>query len=165
VQITTPPVGESVLRYRRLARGQKACSAQQSLIPPDNDSGFGNGPATDEDFTGPYPVAVGNELLLLDLRGGGRVLLVGARAGARFTVVVDMQELGTSAADLGPLTRRERQVLELVAQGLATKRIAASLEISPWTVTDHLKAIFAKTGVASRAELMALVIARGRVAA
>jgi hypothetical protein len=68
IAFTTPPVGESVLRYCRLARGQKACSAQQSLIPPDNDSAFGNGPATDEDFTGPYPLAVGNELLLLDHR-------------------------------------------------------------------------------------------------
>jgi DNA-binding CsgD family transcriptional regulator len=104
-------------------------------------------------------------LMGVPLRGGGRVLLVGARAGTRVTVVVEMQESGTDAVDLGPLTRRERQVLELVAQGLATKRIAAVLDISAWTVSDHLKAIFAKTGVASRGELMANVIARRRVAA
>jgi DNA-binding CsgD family transcriptional regulator len=101
----------------------------------------------------------------IPLRGGGRVLLVGARAGGQVTVVVEIQESGTSRVDLDPLTRRERQVLELVAQGLATKRIATLLDITPWTVTDHLKAIFAKKGVASRAELMALVIARGRAAA
>jgi DNA-binding CsgD family transcriptional regulator len=101
----------------------------------------------------------------IPMRGGGRLLLFGARAGPRVTVVVEMQESGPSTPDLDPLTRRERQVLELVEQGLATKRIASLLDITPWTVSDHLKAIFAKKGVSSRAELLALVIARGRAAA
>jgi DNA-binding CsgD family transcriptional regulator len=55
------------------------------------------------------------------------------------------------------LTRRERDVAALAARGRATKQIAADLRISPFTVKDHLKAVFAKVGVQSRAELVAML--------
>lgn len=67
-------------------------------------------------------------------------------------------------ADLTPillegydLTARETDIVLLLARGLATKEIAAELSISPHTVRDHVKAIFAKTGFASRGELVARV--------
>jgi DNA-binding CsgD family transcriptional regulator len=53
------------------------------------------------------------------------------------------------------LTRRERQLVALVRDGLATKQLAESLSISPHTVQDHLKAVFAKTRAGSRRELVA----------
>jgi DNA-binding CsgD family transcriptional regulator len=44
--------------------------------------------------------------------------------------------------------------------GLATKQLAAALCISPHTVQDHLKAIFAKTRLSSRRELVSHLAGR-----
>ncbi len=55
------------------------------------------------------------------------------------------------------LTRREREVAALIAQDADTAAIADRLVISPWTVQDHCKAIFEKTGTHTRRELRAVV--------
>jgi LuxR family maltose regulon positive regulatory protein len=64
---------------------------------------------------------------------------------------------GDGAAQLGnrvsdPLTSRERDVLAMISQGLSNKRIARALEISPETVKSHVKHIFLKLTVSTRAE-------------
>ena len=50
------------------------------------------------------------------------------------------------------LTPRERDVLAMISQGFSNKHIARSLEISPETVKTHVKRIFLKLAVNTRAE-------------
>ena len=61
----------------------------------------------------------------------------------------------TTAAQLTP---QERQVAALVRQGLSNRDVAARLFVSPRTVDFHLRNVFSKLGVASRAELTALAL-------
>ena len=67
-----------------------------------------------------------------------------------------------SAAELEPLrlalydlTPREREVAKLLVRGATNDAIARALWISRYTVKDHVKAVYAKLQVASRAELSA----------
>lgn len=57
-----------------------------------------------------------------------------------------------SEADVEPLTAREREVLQLLAEGLPNKIIAARLKITDHTVKFHVNAIMTKLGVQSRTE-------------
>lgn len=57
---------------------------------------------------------------------------------------------------LGALTEREREVLDLLAQGLTNKEIAERLFITPNTVKRHLKAVFEKLGVHTRSAATAI---------
>jgi DNA-binding CsgD family transcriptional regulator len=56
------------------------------------------------------------------------------------------------------LTPQERQVAQLVRKGLSNKDVAGQLFVSPRTVDFHLRNVFAKTGVTSRAELVGLAL-------
>jgi DNA-binding CsgD family transcriptional regulator len=62
------------------------------------------------------------------------------------------------------LTAREREVLALVAAGVANKGIARSLGVSPNTVKFHLASLFDKLGVATRAEAIAAAARAGEIA-
>jgi ATP/maltotriose-dependent transcriptional regulator MalT len=57
------------------------------------------------------------------------------------------------------LTARERDVLAMISQGFANKRIARTLEISPETVKSHVKRIFSKLAVSSRTEAVSQAVA------
>jgi DNA-binding NarL/FixJ family response regulator len=61
------------------------------------------------------------------------------------------------------LTPREREVLQMLASGLANKEIAAKLSISDHTVKFHVASILGKLGASTRTEAVALGIRRGLV--
>lgn len=62
-----------------------------------------------------------------------------------------------------PLSERELEVLDLLAEGLSNKLIAHRLSISEHTVKTHVAAIFAKLGASSRTEAVSQAIRRGLV--
>ena len=55
----------------------------------------------------------------------------------------------------------EEEIVRLVAKGLPNKTIAAVLGISPWTVATHLRRVFGKLQVSSRAEMVARALRQG----
>ena len=66
-------------------------------------------------------------------------------------------------AVVDPLTEREREVLQLTAEGLANKQIAAVLQISENTVKFHLSSLYTKLGVTSRTEAVRAGARRGLI--
>lgn len=75
-----------------------------------------------------------------------------------------LRKLGTGTRPgprtAGPLTSRERQVLDLVSHGLSNHDIGERLFISPKTVEHHVGRIFSKLGLRSRVEAVAWALRR-----
>jgi len=71
-------------------------------------------------------------------------------------------EAGRPGAGPGQLTRRERDVATLVAQGMSNSQIAAALVISVRTVETHVQHIMDKLGCSTRAQIAAWSAARSR---
>ena len=92
-------------------------------------------------------------------RRGRLVVVRGSLVGPdRVAVLLEAArpaELAAAIADTYGFTERERVVTELVAHGLTTAEIADRLHLSAYTVQDHLKAIFEKSGTGTRGELVA----------
>jgi DNA-binding NarL/FixJ family response regulator len=74
-----------------------------------------------------------------------------------------LAQLSLSVGAEETLTPREREVLQLMAQGLPNKVIAKHLDISLHTVKFHVGAILTKLGASSRTEAVALGARRGYV--
>lgn len=69
--------------------------------------------------------------------------------------VVEANQVSTTHTDvISRLTERELQIVKLVASGHPNKQVAKQLHISEWTVSTHLRRIFAKLGVDSRAAMV-----------
>jgi DNA-binding CsgD family transcriptional regulator len=80
---------------------------------------------------------------------GGDVALVLERAPSPQATALRLEAHG--------VTEREREVAALLARGLTNVAIAERLVLSPYTVQDHIRSLFDKTGVGSRQELVARV--------
>jgi DNA-binding CsgD family transcriptional regulator len=59
------------------------------------------------------------------------------------------------------LSSRELEIARMIANGHTNRTIAAVLDISPWTVSTHLRRVFAKLNVGSRAAMVAQLVANG----
>jgi DNA-binding NarL/FixJ family response regulator len=108
---------------------------------------------------------------------GSEEIALTLRAVAAGLVVLDhrIADALTEAAPASPpyrpegdlpeaLTAREREVLELIAQGMPNKTIAAELHISEHTVKFHVGSILAKLGASSRSEALARAARLGLIA-
>ncbi len=71
--------------------------------------------------------------------------------------------LASSVQDIEPLTAREEEVLQLLAEGLTNRQIASRLTISEHTVKFHLSSIFGKLGVMSRTEAIRVGAQQGLI--
>lgn len=69
----------------------------------------------------------------------------------------------SSASALEPLTEREREVLQFMAQGLQNKEIANQLHISERTVKFHVSAVLAKLGAGNRTEAVRMAVQHGLI--
>lgn len=61
------------------------------------------------------------------------------------------------------LTSREREVLQMLAQGLGNKEIAVRLKISEHTVKFHVASILGKLGASTRTEAVSIALRRGLI--
>ena len=75
--------------------------------------------------------------------------------GDRYYLVRRRTQLENAAISL---TIREQEIAQLIAEGLPNKIIGKRLGISPWTVATHLRRMFRKLGVKTRAALIARLI-------
>lgn len=92
--------------------------------------------------------AMNGDLDLTAVCGGG-LATVADRGAVRLTLIIEVTDASHS------LSPRELQIARMVAGGATNHAIARSLDISPWTVSTHVRRIFAKLGVGTRAEMVA----------
>ncbi|HET8911023.1 MAG TPA: response regulator transcription factor [Ktedonobacteraceae bacterium] len=123
------------------------------------------------------------ELQRLGLLGWGLVPIDASASQLQATVLAAAQGLASLPASLAvrfgrqpamlassalaetdeSLTAREREVLELVSQGLSNKLIARQLQISEHTVKFHISSIATKLGATSRTDSVRLGLRRGLI--
>jgi DNA-binding NarL/FixJ family response regulator len=113
---------------------------------------------------GVLPAETAPEQLVAALEAAAAGLLVLHPEDLVATMPVASSAQGARIAELvEPLTPREREVLQMLASGLANKIIAVRLGISEHTVKFHVAAILGKLGAESRTEAVALGIRRGLI--
>jgi DNA-binding NarL/FixJ family response regulator len=78
-------------------------------------------------------------------------------------IVLPYRSASHDALTAEPLTARERQVLDLLAEGLPNKSIAARLGISDQTVKFHVASVAGKLGAANRTDAVRLAVRRGLI--
>jgi DNA-binding NarL/FixJ family response regulator len=89
---------------------------------------------------------------LLRRTAAGELILPAAHLAALVELVRVSRLDANDGARIDALTRREREVLALLADGHTTQEVSAALSISVMTVQSHVKNVLAKLGVHSKVE-------------
>jgi DNA-binding NarL/FixJ family response regulator len=76
----------------------------------------------------------------------------------------DLQSRGSAGASSGRLTHRQIQLMNLVAEGLSNKEIASSLNLSQYTVKNHLRRVMRQVEARNRYDAVAAIRASGFIA-
>ena len=105
----------------------------------------------------PRSCAAASESLRADARAGR------LDSGAVEIVLSSVARRSRRLSGPAGLTRRETQVLALIATGAATKQVASMLGIAPKTAATHIERIYAKTAVTNRAAATRFAIQHGLV--
>jgi serine-type D-Ala-D-Ala carboxypeptidase/endopeptidase (penicillin-binding protein 4) len=95
---------------------------------------------------------------------GARALLTKNCSLAELVVAIRGVSSGAPAAPVARLTARQRQVLELIVEGLDNSQIAARLGVSERTVRAHVSAVLERLGVGNRTQAAVAAIQRGWLA-
>jgi DNA-binding NarL/FixJ family response regulator len=90
--------------------------------------------------------------------GSSEEVLVDAEVDGSRYLLLRMPKPNRTRIQLSP---REQEIVRMVAKGHPNKIIADVLNISSWTVCTHLRRIFAKLGVGSRAAMVAQLLEMG----
>jgi two-component system, NarL family, response regulator DesR len=99
---------------------------------------------------------------LIDKNAPAARLLQAIRGVAEGETVIDTSLLVAALSAIrNPLTPRERQILELTAEGVSGPVIAKKLAVSPGTVRNHLSSAMTKTGSRTRIEAIRVATESG----
>lgn len=102
---------------------------------------------------------IGRMLLLRDVTRQKKIQIELSTSVAKR--LVEMAGDDASNGDPLPLTKREREILSLLVDGLTNAQISERLEVSLNTIASHLKHIYPKLKVNSRAQAAALAVTHG----
>lgn len=99
--------------------------------------------------------------IILDIEMGG-IRYLAIRCGPRLQPLesgeAEPRPGGANPDSPTPLSPRELEIARMVAKGYANKKIASVLDISSWTVSSHLRRIYTKLDVTSRAAMVARLL-------
>lgn len=152
VELITPPARELLAAMRTSAQADGDETPPSPLLAL---AAFARSQPLDRDghpHTMAVPTSAGWITLHASLPEGstaGRIAIVLERSASPEATSVQLEAHGVTA--------REREIAGLLAGGLTNPEIAERLVLSPYTVQDHIKSLFEKTGVSSRQELVARV--------
>jgi DNA-binding CsgD family transcriptional regulator len=152
VELVTPPAYELLAAMRSDAGVYEPASPPPAILGLASFVRGAGGRATPESGQVTVPTALGWVTLhasLPDGPGAGRVAVVLEPAKGPQSATLRLEVEGVTA--------REREVATLLARGYSNEEIAEALVLSPHTVQDHVKSLYAKVGVGSRQELVAQV--------